>query len=137
ARGGREPPGEPLPADEAAVEGAARVCRRFVNGCLFVLGFPEVSFWAWRDGRWVRTGRSPEGLAEEPEEWYQALLAGFEPAEQARVLPVPEPLRLGVLAGAGGPRRGGEAPGGIVRGAQPPPPPWRRPWPACAPPLVR
>ncbi|HKB39380.1 MAG TPA: hypothetical protein VKD72_23280, partial [Gemmataceae bacterium] len=70
-----ESPEETLTADEAAVEGAARVCRRFVNGCLYVLGFPEVSFWAWREGRWVRTGRSPEGLAEEPEEWYQALLA--------------------------------------------------------------
>src|SRR5262249_34282447 len=105
AAGRPDSPEDTLTADEAAVEGAARVGRRFVNGCLYLLGFPEVSFWTWHGDRWVRTDRFPEGLPEEPAQWYQTILAGLEATGQVTVLPVPAPLKLSVLAGAMRPRR--------------------------------
>lgn len=61
---------------EATTEGRGRAaCQRFEEGGVYVLGFPGVTWWVWRDKTWqLARGYYAPGHGPGPDEWYHAVL---------------------------------------------------------------
>jgi signal transduction histidine kinase/PAS domain-containing protein len=110
--------------EAAGPDGSAAVRQRFADGCVYLLGFPEVSVWTWQRGDWVCTFRYPPESSPGPPEWYRGLLpAAPEPGPyEPRALGVPEDLDLSVLVALLSPRRSDQSEAVVVGGPGPHPP---------------